>query len=100
MQNPQAVPEAADGTLEIAQAQEAADNSLKLAQARGESPYVVSVRVTLNGTTDEAQFERIVSAANEEEAGDRAMDLLIWDPGPDYLEVTEVTPVSESVAPC
>ncbi len=96
MQKQRAV-EAADITLEIAQSQEVEANRLKLAESRRETFYRVSVRVTLNGATDEAQFERTVSAANEEEAGDRAMDLLIWDHGPDYLEVTDVTRVTEPV---
>jgi len=116
-QSPREVMEALVHAQGIAAGPGAADSRLKLAQdslkpqgARGETRYRVSMEMevsnhcpecgtNIGGTRIEKQFARTVWAPNEEEAGERAMELLM-DHGPDYLGVTEVTLVSESVAPC
>ncbi len=72
----------------------------------GESRYRVSVRAevtahcpecgsAIGGTRHEKGFERTVWAPTRREASERAMDLIIEDHEPEYVETTDVTRVTE-----
>ncbi len=76
----------------------------------GETRYSVSMQAevsahcpecgsTIGGTRHEKGFERTVWAPTRREASERAMDLIIEDQGPDYIETTDVTRVTEPAIP-
>ena len=73
-----------------------------------ETRYSVSMRAELTaycpecgsaigGTRHEKGFDRTVWAPTRREASERAMDLIIGDQGPAYVETTDVTKVTEPV---
>ena len=96
-------PEAGEKRLERAQEAEQPQGARD-----GESRYRVSMRAEVGDHCPECgrsspppyveqQFERTVWAPTRREASERAMDLIIGDHSPAYVETTDVTKVTEPV---